>query len=176
MNKKNNISPIIIFLTLLIPLFFYSTVRIASLEGCENCFDVYYHVGIADLGPSYFCADKLPAMSMSLWAEKFSDKELGFHFILSALRTLRNFIFLESNPPFHFSILFFAIALCSFFTFLIFKFKIRHPLIISTLFPSLKRNCDENLKRQKKHCCIIFPHAVQIAEIFDISVINCIYC
>ncbi|MBN1863305.1 MAG: hypothetical protein JW808_00225 [Victivallales bacterium] len=95
-----------------VALLFLSGLRLHTLDpGQENSHDTYYHVVMADLGPGFFMSRKLPYMTMSYWFENFSDKELGFHLLLWALRGSMRAVNLETGAPFHIEHMFLALLL-----------------------------------------------------------------
>ncbi|MCP3967749.1 MAG: hypothetical protein GY750_00310 [Lentisphaerae bacterium] len=70
--------------------------------GTANCIDCFYHAAVAREGPVVFTAKTFPAASASLWAVRFSDKELLFHWLLYAGGKGFSFLGVDSfKPPFH---------------------------------------------------------------------------
>ncbi len=59
-------------------------------------FDEYYHFGIAQQGWQIFTARKFPTVTLSIWTDCFSDKELGFHILLNLLSRIPGC----GEPPF----------------------------------------------------------------------------
>jgi hypothetical protein len=76
--------------------------RYANLTTGENSFDCYYHVRMADLGPSMWTTREFSATMMSVWTDSFYDKELGFHALLYVFRRVEGCLPLSPGPPFHF--------------------------------------------------------------------------
>jgi hypothetical protein len=72
-----------------------------STPGTEIEVDAFYHVRMADLCPELCLARRFPAMTMSVWQERFYDKELLFHVALGVLRRGMAAAGLDGGPPFH---------------------------------------------------------------------------
>jgi hypothetical protein len=91
---------------------FLIVMRLMTISpGCDNSHDVFYHITMADLGPSFYMADKLPSLTLSCWVDHFSDKELTFHLLLSGIRKFIAFCGMPTGAPFHVEFLFFAVLL-----------------------------------------------------------------
>ncbi len=97
-----------IALAVLLPGLFLTALRVSGLRGTENSFDAYYHIRMADLGPGFYTASEFPGMALSVWREHFSDKELLFHLILTAVRRTGSWFGLSASAPFHLPALLFA--------------------------------------------------------------------
>lgn len=89
-----------------VPLLLLTIVRIVGFNA-ENSVDAYYHVALADFGPSYYMSKKCPHLTLSVWSERFSDKELGYHLLLTFVRRLKRTANLAGSPPFNSEALFF---------------------------------------------------------------------
>lgn len=64
--------------------------------------DSFYHAAVAERGPAVFTAREFPQTTLSVWQERFSDKELGFHFLLRGIQQAGKLAFgQDSSPPFH---------------------------------------------------------------------------
>lgn len=75
--------------------------------------DSFYHAAIAQHGPAVFAAKEFPQTAISVWKEHFSDKELGFHFLLWGLMRTGGRLGLDNAPPFHYQSFFFLILFFS---------------------------------------------------------------
>ena len=101
---------------IVIPLVLLGMVRCRGFRA-ENSVDAYYHVALADLGPKYYTARKIPQLTMSVWKDRFSDKELGYHLLLTAVRGSARNVGLSETPPFNLDALFFDFLLLTAFVF-----------------------------------------------------------
>ena len=118
--------------TLLLPLLLISLIRLVGFRA-ENSVDCYYHVYMADAGPFVYMDKEFSRITMSTWSDNFSDKELGFHLILSGIRDLKTICGLSSTYPFNIEALFFAcFAVCT-FIYLLWYFKIDNMLYYTLL-------------------------------------------
>lgn len=96
--------------------------RAMPLEpGTENDWDVFYHVRLADLGPSAFLAKTFPWTAMSVWDSFYYDKELLFHAGLMMLRKLQAGAGFSLDPPFIFPHLVFSALLLTAFAVLLWR-------------------------------------------------------
>ncbi len=93
-------------LAALVPSLIILGFRAGTYPVGESTNDSYYHIAISDMGPSTFLAKQFPYLTLSTWNESFSDKELGFHIYLWAVRGLERALGLDMGPPFHFVALF----------------------------------------------------------------------
>ena len=94
-------------MAVLIPFILLLIVRVTGFKA-ENSVDAYYHIAVSDFGPSYYMSKKIPQLTLSVWSDNFSDKELGYHLILSSLRRLELRMGISTSPPFNSEALFFA--------------------------------------------------------------------
>lgn len=85
----------------LLPFIVLAVVRMAGLRTGENSYDCFYHIRMADLGPSVYLARTFPPTHLSMWSEHFSDKELLFHVFLSVVRHIESLCGISDGPPFH---------------------------------------------------------------------------
>jgi hypothetical protein len=93
-------------------IIFLIVMRLSTIDpGCDNSHDVFYHITMADLGPSFYMSDRFPSLTLSCWYDNFSDKELSFHLLLSGVRGALAYAGLPLGAPFHIEFLFFAILL-----------------------------------------------------------------
>ena len=115
-----------------LPFLLISFVRVAGFSA-ENSVDCYYHVYMSDRGPLYCSARQFPELTMSIWNHSFSDKELGFHLLLSGLRTVKRTLSCDMTPPFDLEALFFAYIVILAFVYVLHFFRIRNILIFSIL-------------------------------------------
>lgn len=120
-----------ILAAILIPFLILLNLRILLNDSSELCPDSFYHIMFADLGTEYYMAKDFPHMTMSVWNQHFSDKELLYHLILSHLRKLENLLCLPSNPPFHFSALFFTFIFIASFVTIAHLMKISKILLLT---------------------------------------------
>ncbi len=84
-----------------LPLVMLALLRMGALSDGETCHDVYYHVGMANLGPRSIVARQFPHVTMSLWEHNFANKELLFHLLLWGLRGVQTGLGGSPAPPFH---------------------------------------------------------------------------
>ena len=110
---------------ILVPLFVLAFAR-GSLYSSEVCADPFYHVTMADFGPGFCMERTLPHMVMSVWKDHFSDKELLFHCLLSAVRTGERWVGLSGEPPFHVETLVFVSGLLISFVYAATALGVRH--------------------------------------------------
>jgi hypothetical protein len=115
-----------------LPLLFLAFIRFAGFTS-ENSVDCYYHIFMADSGPSVYMKKEFPAVSMSVWTKHFSDKELGFHLILSGVRSIKESLKLSLSPPFNIEALVFAGFMILSFSYLLWFFKVKDSLYYSLL-------------------------------------------
>jgi len=120
---------------IILPLLLVSFIRIAGFSA-ENSVDCYYHVQMADMGPATYMSKEFPFLTMSTWTDGFSNKELGFHLILSGIRGLKNLINADMGPPFDFESIIFAYFAILGFVFALWYFKTKNILYFSLLFVS----------------------------------------
>jgi len=93
-----------------------AVLRVSSFSG-ENSVDCFYHVHAADAGPGFYMSKRFPQLEMSSWRDRFSDKELGFHLVLSALRRVERVLGISPAPPFNFVELFFPLLVFAAFAY-----------------------------------------------------------
>lgn len=89
-------------------MLFLTFLRINSLPFGESCWDCYYHVKMADSGPAVYAAKSFPATTLSIWSDRFANKEMGFHAVLGAFRVVRGAAGLSDGHWFHFE----SLAFC----------------------------------------------------------------
>ena len=87
---------------IVIPLTFLLFVRVYVLcpDG-EYDSDSFYHAAMAEFGPEFFAAKEFPNVTLSVWQERFSDKELGFHLLLWGMFRVNDWLGFGNAPPFH---------------------------------------------------------------------------
>ncbi len=108
--------------TVVVPWFLLALLRLSSFSG-ENSVDCYYHVEMADRGPGVYMGRSFPVLTMSEWTKNFSDKELGFHALLSVVRATKAKLFgVAGSEPFNAEALFFAFLLLSAFAYAALRF------------------------------------------------------
>jgi hypothetical protein len=92
----------ILLLAILLPVALLMVIRLwGSVPRAEIEVDAFYHVRMADLCPELCLARRFPAMTMSVWQERFYDKELLFHVALAVIRRGMTLAGLDGGPPFH---------------------------------------------------------------------------
>ncbi len=108
--------------------------RVVTIHsGNENSHDTFYHVTMADIGPAYYTAKKLPVLTLSYWNENFSDKELSFHLLLSGIRKTMEVTGQPTGAPFHLEYLIFAILLIASFVLTCKYFRIENIYLYTLL-------------------------------------------
>lgn len=114
--KDRKYSWLLLVMAFVIPFSMVAAVRFMSMKSGDSTTDAYYHVRIAEMGPSVFCAKKFPWTTMSIWSDTFADKELGYHFMTWGLYKLKAIVpFTSDGPPFHFYALpFIALVILAF--------------------------------------------------------------
>ena len=117
-------------LAFIIPLLWLGAVRFFGMPDGETANDAYYHVAIAERGPSVFCAKKFPALELSVWRDTFADKELLYHFALCGLVNVQKFLGIPVHAPFHFPAVFFLILLIASLLFVMKKTGVAPPLYL----------------------------------------------
>jgi len=127
-----NSCKIAVITAILVPFLMLNILRETAFSA-ENSVDCYYHVALADFGPGFYIQKTFPTLTMSAWTENFSDKELLYHGLLSALRSYQNFLGLPLSPPFNFPALFFAALLLVAFVYTAHYFKIKNLLYYSLM-------------------------------------------
>ena len=84
----------------LLPLTLIALFRVFTFTVGDNSQDAYYHMRIAAEGPSVFMAKQFPNLTMSIWQEQFSDKEMLFHIILWILSIIPGLSAFSEYAPF----------------------------------------------------------------------------
>ena len=101
---------------ILIPFLWLCWVRMeASQAHSEIENDGYYHAMMADLFPEVCTARTFPYLTMSVWKDRFYDKELLYHAALSAVRRYSQALGLSLAPPFHVPALTFSLLVIASF-------------------------------------------------------------
>jgi hypothetical protein len=119
-------------IALVIPLLMLTALRESAFDA-ENSVDSYYHVQIADMGPSVYLSKTFPWTTVSVWKEHFSDKELLYHIFLSGIRKYQKLINLPMTPPFNFPAVFFTGMMLAAFVFTANYFKVRNIIYYSLI-------------------------------------------
>lgn len=97
-----------------LPVLFLMVLRIfVFCPDGESDVDSFYHAAIAQQGPAVFAAKEFPQTSLSVWQTQFSDKELGFHFLLWGVMRAGARLGLDNVPPFHYQSFFLLVLLFS---------------------------------------------------------------
>ena len=131
-----------LILAFLIPFVWLGVIRPPSMGGGEVAADAYYHMAMAEQGPSVFCAKTFPWLELSVWRDTFADKELLYHFGLWGIFHLQKFLGLNTDAPFHFpAMVFMGIALLA-FIYTMKRLGVSPPLILamSILMPLIIPN------------------------------------
>lgn len=112
---------------IVIPLTFLLFVRVYVLcpDG-EYDSDSFYHAAMAEFGPEFFAAKEFPNVTLSVWQERFSDKELGFHLLLWGMFRVNDWLGFGNAPPFHLPSLVLCALLLAAFALLLHRFRIRN--------------------------------------------------
>ena len=112
---------------IVIPLAFLLFVRVYVLcpDG-EYDSDSFYHAAMAEFGPEFFAAKEFPNVTLSVWQERFSDKELGFHLLLWGMFRVNDWLGFGNAPPFHLPSLVLCALLLAAFALLLHRFRIRN--------------------------------------------------
>ncbi len=102
-------------LAFLIPMAWMTIMRGTTFSQGENSQDGLYHAGMAELGPSVYMSKNFQWTQMSLWHEKFADKELLYHASLDLIFRIERFFGIKVQPPFHFAaLIYMALAILAF--------------------------------------------------------------
>jgi hypothetical protein len=96
--------------------------------------DAFYHAKLAEQGPSVFLAKKFPALTMSIWKDHFSNKEMGFHFILWGLHRVGSAVGLKTSCPFHYYTMFCLALLLTVIAVTLIRWNIVCPWYYTLLF------------------------------------------
>ncbi|MDD3694759.1 MAG: hypothetical protein PHG44_02185 [Lentisphaeria bacterium] len=125
-------------LALIVPLLllYFFRAAIICVDG-ETDPDAYYHAKLAEQGPRVFLAKRFPALTLSLWQEHFSDKELGFHFLLWGLHRARSLFGWRVSAPFHYYALALQAGLLSMIALTLLYWRVPCPLYYNLLFIGL---------------------------------------
>jgi len=91
--------------------------RAHYFQSGESTNDAYYHMYMADQGPSAIFAKKFPGLTMSTWTDSFSDKELLYHLELWAIRKAELALGASKDPPFTFPAMAFVMVAMAGFAF-----------------------------------------------------------
>jgi len=92
----------------LIPFVWLGVLRVTVMKAGENSQDALYHAMMAKLGPGVYAARQFPWTQMSVWKDRFADKELLYHVGLNAVFSIEKMFGAALDPPFHVAALFFA--------------------------------------------------------------------
>ena len=121
---------IFLLLAFVIPMLWLGFVRIQGMPDGETANDAYYHIAMAERGPSVFTAKKFPALELSVWRDTFADKELLYHFMLCGLVKLQKIFMPVIEAPFHFPAFVFLAVLVASFLFAMKRFGVSPPLYL----------------------------------------------
>lgn len=78
-SKHGRFGRIMLVLAFLIPFVWLGALRIYVMKTGENSQDALYHAMMAKLGPKVYAAKEFPWTQMSVWKDRFADKELLYH-------------------------------------------------------------------------------------------------
>ena len=100
---------------ILVLLVFFSLRR--ELTHCgELCIDCFYHLAMALQGPSVFMGREFPTLTMSVWSDRFADKELLYHLLLYPMVGVQRWLAGAITPPFNLTAtMVFAVLSAAFF-------------------------------------------------------------
>ena len=99
---------IMLVLAFLIPFAWLGALRICVMKSGENSQDALYHAMMAKLGPGVYAAKEFPWTQMSVWKDRFADKELLYHAGLNVIFAIEKAFGAALNPPFHAAALFYS--------------------------------------------------------------------
>lgn len=120
-----------LMLAFLIPFAWLCVLRPPCMGGGEISNDAYYHMAMADMGPSVFCAKKFPWLELSVWRDTFADKELLYHFALWGIVRAQEFLGLSTDAPFHLPALIFMGITILAFIYTMKRLGVSPPLILA---------------------------------------------
>ncbi|MBQ9770839.1 MAG: hypothetical protein IJW23_03345 [Lentisphaeria bacterium] len=86
-------------LPVLVPVLLLISLRCLIPANSENSTDVYWHIHAADRSFSEMFAKEYP-ITLSVWRDKFADKELLFHVLLKGYTGLKHLFHSPLIPPF----------------------------------------------------------------------------
>ena len=85
----------------LIPFAWLGLLRVCVMKTGENSQDALYHAMMAKLGPGVYAAKEFPWTQMSVWKDRFADKELLYHAGLNVIFAVEKAFGAALEPPFH---------------------------------------------------------------------------
>ncbi len=170
LNRMNGkpYSHLFLVLAFLIPFLWLCIVRPMALGSGESTSDAYYHMKMAELGPSVFCGKKFPWLTLSVWHDRFADKELLFHFMLWAIQPFQKLFSASGEAPFHVpAMMFIGLALLS-FLYAMKRMGVSPPMILtcSILMPLIIPNFLFRFLMMR-------PHVLSIAYLLLICALLC---
>ena len=144
---------IFLLLAFLIPFAWLCVLRPLVMDGGETDSDAYYHMKMAELGPSVFGAKKFPWLTMSVWNDRFADKELLFHGALWIVCGIRDMLGLPDGAPFHFQSLLLIACVLLAFIFAMRRMGVSPPFIMlfTILLPFVSANFMFRLMMMRPH-------------------------
>ena len=142
-----------LFLAFAIPFAWLCVLRPLVMDGGETDSDAYYHMKMAELGPSVFCAKKFPWLTMSVWNDRFADKELLFHGALWVVHEVQKLLRLPTGAPFHLQSLLLIACVLLAFIFAMRRMGVSPPFILlfSILMPFIAANFMFRLMMMRPH-------------------------
>ncbi|MBR2962675.1 MAG: hypothetical protein IKC53_00540 [Lentisphaeria bacterium] len=99
---------IMLVFAFLIPFVWLGALRICVMKTGENSQDALYHAMMAKLGPGVYAAKEFPWTQMSVWKDRFADKELLYHAGINVIFAIEKAFGAALNPPFHVAALFYS--------------------------------------------------------------------
>ncbi len=124
---------------IVIPFILLASLRMTCIKKGDVGTDCYYHVRMSSLPVKVIASKQFPSMTLSIWHERFSNKELLFHLVLKAVQKI-SFI-KEPEPPFHIYSFFLLLLFTLSFAVTAYSFSIKHiwfySLVLFLLFPLL---------------------------------------
>ena len=146
----------VMVLSVILPWTLLAAVRFYGFKG-ENSIDCFYHIHMADAGVGRCASRTFPQLTMSVWEHHFSDKELGFHIVLSVIRKIKRVTCVSDQPPFNSETLIFA-----FFAILLFVYSIHQIGQIS--FQKIK----SSIKNNESGSLLAFPDVGYDALVYSL--------
>ena len=99
---------IMLVFAFLIPFVWLGALRICVMKTGENSQDALYHAMMAKLGPGVYAAKEFPWTQMSVWKDRFADKELLYHAGINVIFAIEKAFGSALTPPFHVAALFYS--------------------------------------------------------------------
>lgn len=157
---------------ILIPFLWLCWVRVESTQAhCEIENDGYYHAMMADLFPEVCTARTFPHLTMSVWKDRFYDKELLYHAALSGVRRYSQALGLSLAPPFHAPALAFSLLVVGAFVLAASSWKVPALPFFSILLVAISPAFTYHLLMLRPHnmaIALLLLYCWQIVRIKDV--------